>query len=231
MALRILSGGAANGLINAVRARFAAETGLTIEGDFGAVGAMRDRVTKGEPVDLVILTRAIVDDLARQGLVDPDSVADIGEVVTGVAVVASAPKPDISRAEALRAALAEASAIYVPDTTKATAGIHVARTIEKLGLKPSIGPRLREFPNGQTAMKAMAADGGTRALGCTQITEILNTPGVTYVGPLPPPHELATVYTAAVAVNAAEPEAARTLVRILTADEAGEDRRRVGFSQ
>ena len=59
--LRILSGGAAQGLVEALRPAFEAESGCTIDGTFGAVGAMRARLLGGEPADLVILTRALID--------------------------------------------------------------------------------------------------------------------------------------------------------------------------
>ncbi len=65
--LRILSGGAANGLVTALTASFTQATGLGVSGDFGAVGGMRDRVVQGEAVDLIILTRATVDQLAASG--------------------------------------------------------------------------------------------------------------------------------------------------------------------
>ena len=49
-----------------------------------------------------------------------------------------------------------------------------------------------------TAMRELAAAKGARPIGCTQVTEILNTPGVTLVGPLPEGCALATIYTGAV---------------------------------
>ena len=42
--LWILSGGAAQGLVESLRPAFEAETGCAIEGTFGAVGAMRRHV-------------------------------------------------------------------------------------------------------------------------------------------------------------------------------------------
>jgi molybdate transport system substrate-binding protein len=44
MQVSLLSGGAAQGLVEALAPRFKAETGYTIAGSFGAVGAMRDRL-------------------------------------------------------------------------------------------------------------------------------------------------------------------------------------------
>ena len=230
MVVRLLSGGAATGLVARLAERFAADTGQEIEGDFGAVGGMRDRVVSGEQIDLVILTRAIVEQLADQGFVEAESVTDIGQVVTGVAVLEGTTAPDVSSPDALGAALGNATALYVPDTLQATAGIHVAKVVDALGLKEQLEGRIHEFPNGQTAMAEMARSGDARALGSTQITEILNTPGVVYGGPLPDPHGLSTMYTAAVSTAAAQPRDARKLIELLALKENASIRESVGFS-
>lgn len=229
MNLEILSGGAANGMVNAVRAQFLEETGMEIAGDFGAVGGMRERFRGGEAADVLILTRAIIDQFADEGLVDAGSVADLGRVVTGVARRAGSPATDVSTPDALRNALLDADAIYFPDPEKATAGIHFARVMERLGVLEPARDRLRRFPNGQTAMAAMAAGSDANPIGCTQITEILNSPGVDYVGDLPADLGLSTTYTAAVAAHAMHPEAAARLVAMLTSPDLAERRRRIGF--
>ena len=89
--------------------------------------------------------------------------------------------------------------------------------------------RLRPFPNGATAMKALAEADGERLVGCTQVTEILATPGVRMVGTLPDPLGLQTVYTAAVATRAQSTAAADALVRLLVDESTAEARRAAGF--
>lgn len=229
MKLKILSGGAANGLVSALAPEFTQQTGAGLGGEFGAVGGMRDRFRGGEAADLLILTRAIIDQLADDGLVLADSVADLGRVVTGVARRAGS-RADVATPEALRALLETADAIYFPDPEKATAGIHFAEVIDRLGLTERLRDRFRLFPNGQTAMAAMAAGAETNPVGCTQITEILNTEGVDYMGDLPGDLGLATTYTAAVAVGTQHPAEARHLIELLTAPAAAGLRARLGFS-
>jgi molybdate transport system substrate-binding protein len=228
--LVILSGGAAQGLVDALAARFKAETGCGIDATFGAVGAMRERLLAGAPADLLILTRGLIDDLARQGHAVPGSAVDIGAVATAIAVRSGDPAPAVGDAVELRTALLAAGEICVPDPAQATAGIHFAGVLDRLGIAAEVAPRLRAFPNGMTAMGALAASTGTRPIGCTQVTEIVATPGVTLVAPLPDPLGLATVYTAAVHVRAAMPGAARALADLLAGGAAQEARRRAGFT-
>ena len=227
--LRILSGGAAQGLVEQLRPAFEAETGCTIDGTFGAVGAMRARLLGGDPADLVILTRALIEGLARDGHVAGATAADLGTVETAIAVRDGDAIPPVGDATALRTALLAADAIHFPDPEQATAGIHFAKVLKDLGIHGEVAGRLHTPPNGATAMKALAASKARRAIGCTQATEILSTPGIVLVASLPAGCALATVYTAAISTKA---EAAGDVARLLalltdTAGSAG--RRQLGF--
>jgi molybdate transport system substrate-binding protein len=228
MQLEILSGGAAQGLVAAISPQFKAETGFDIGGSFGAVGVMRDRLLAGTPADVLILTSTLISELAGSRHVVDGSAADIGVVRTAIAVRGGDASPPVGDADSLRAALLAADAIYFPDPKLATAGIHFARVLDRFGIQEAVAGRLRPYPNGATAMREMAAAQG-RPIGCTQVTEILNTPGVTLVAPLPKEFELATTYSAAVATRAASPEQARRLIALLSGPGTRPVRERVGF--
>ncbi|HSN21515.1 MAG TPA: GNAT family N-acetyltransferase [Usitatibacter sp.] len=222
--LRFVSAGAAQGLVGAV-AR--AQAG-GVEGSFGAVGAMLEKLRAGEPCDIVILTHAQIAMLTAQGAVVPGTAADLGAVATSIAVRAADAAPAVGDEAALRAALLAADAIYFPDPAKATAGIHFAKVLDGLGIRAAVEARIRNFPNGATSMREMAAAQG-HPVGCTQATEILATPGVKLVAPLPRGFELETVYTAAVNARAARREAAAAFVEHLTGAASLQMRSAAGF--
>ena len=215
--LRILSGGAAHGLVERIRPSFESRTGCTIDGTFSAVGAMRDRLLAGEPADVMILSRALIDELAKSGHVVPSSIADVAQVATSIAVRQGDPLPDVATADTLRTALAAADEIHFPDPAQATAGIHFAGVIKKLGLSDEVADRWRLGPNGATAMRALATSTARQPIGCTQETEIRATPGVVLVAPLPPGCDLVTTYTAAVTTRTQVPAEAAALVAALVA--------------
>jgi molybdate transport system substrate-binding protein len=227
--LNILSGGAAQGLVASLAAKFKAMSGFDIAGEFGAVGAMADKLRLGTPTDIVILTAAIVAKLAEENLVVPASIADVGLVETALAVRANDPLVTASDAASLRAALLAADAIFVPDTKASTAGIHVAKMLRQLGIADEVEARLKIYPNGATAMRHLAASDAVRPIGCTQWTEIISTVGVVLSGSLPPGCELATTYTAAVTIGAANAKQAQSLIGLLTAAEQRVLRGRAGF--
>jgi molybdate transport system substrate-binding protein len=227
--LNILSGGAAQGLVGSLSPAFKAQTGFDIVGEFGAVGAMADKLRSGTAADIVILTAAIVANLAGEKLVDTASIANIGLVETALAVRVGDPQVVARDAAGLRECLLASDAIFVPDTQASTAGIHVAKVLSQLGIADEVAGRLRIFPNGATAMRELAASDARRPIGCTQSTEIISTKGVVLSGALPPGCELATMYTAGIAAKAIHAPEAQTLIALLIGAGQQEQRERAGF--
>ncbi|MDP3074800.1 substrate-binding domain-containing protein [Bradyrhizobium sp.] len=228
-ALNILSGGAAQGLVAGIAPQFKAQAGLDIVGEFGAVGAMADKLRAGTNADVIILTAAIVARLAEEKWVVPDSIADIGLVETAVAVRAGDSLVTVNDAAALRDALLAADAIFVPDIKASTAGIHVAKVLQQLGIAGEVAARLRIFPNGAAAMRQLAETDAIRPIGCTQSTEIISTKGVILSGSLPQGCDLSTMYTAAVTSRAALGKQARNLIDLLIGTDQRAIRARAGF--
>ena len=147
--MKFVAAGASQGLVAAL-ARGAA---VEVAGSFGAVGAQLEKLLGGEPCDVVILTDVQIAGLTAQARVDGATCADLGSVPTAIAVRSGEAIPDVSSEAALRAALLAADAIYFPDPSKATAGIHFAKVIDLLGIRGEVGERLKAFPNGATAMR------------------------------------------------------------------------------
>jgi molybdate transport system substrate-binding protein len=229
--LNILSGGAAQGLVASLADKFRAQTGFDISGEFGAVGAMADKLRQGRPTDLVILTKALVAKLAEEGLIVRAAIGDVGLVETALAVRAGDHLISVGNAGELRDAFLAADAIYVPDTASSTAGLHVAKVLGELGITDAVAARLKIYPNGATAMHHLAASDAARPLGCTQATEIIATGGVALSGSLPQGYELATIYTAAITVQSANAAPAQILIELLTGTDAAELRAQCGFLQ
>ena len=120
--LKILSGGAAASAVKGIQTAFETDNRCTIEGRFSAVGEMRDALLNGAPCDVVILTRAIIEQLIATGHVLASSAQSLGKVHTGIAVKQGEPAPQVDSPETLAQAFRQAKAIYCPDTKKSTAG-------------------------------------------------------------------------------------------------------------
>jgi molybdate transport system substrate-binding protein len=227
--LNILSGGAAQGLVGSLAAKFKEQTGLDISGEFGAVGAMATKLREGTLADIVVLTSALIATLTGEKLVDRTWVKDVGRVETALAVRSVDPLVSAPDAASLRAAFLAADAIFVPDTKASTAGIHVAKVLAQLGIADEVANRLKIYPNGATAMRHMAETDARKPIGCTQATEIIATQGIQLSGALPKGCDLATVYTAAVTAKAAHAREAQVLIDLLTSANQQHLRERAGF--
>lgn len=180
-----------------------------------APDAIPSRLARGEPVDVVIMAAPALDELIRQGKVREGSRVDLARSSISVAVRAGAPKPDIATVEALTRALKEAKSIAYSASASGTY------------LSAEVFPRLD--PGGGIAAKATrilservgtVVARGDAEIGFQQTSELLPIPGIDIVGPLPPELQQRTMFSAGIAANAEQPEAARALVGCLAAPAA-----------
>lgn len=229
--LDLLCAGAAQGLVTALAGLTHDRLGLLTTGRFGAVGAMREAFNAGEPCDVFVSTRSMIEAMIAEGLLASAGSAALGAVHTGVGVPQRAARPAVGTPEELAAALEAATSIWLPDMFKSTAGQHVAKVLEALGIRGRIEERIRMFPNGATAMREMVASGDAGAIGITQASEILFTQGTLLVDALPSQFELSTVYSAAVSAQSQRPELARGFIELLVSAEQDDLARRCGFDR
>lgn len=179
---------------------------------FGLPSQSREALDSGA-FDLVTLNSDAVDDLIKQNKVIRATRADVARMGIGVAVRAGAPKPDISTVEAFKRALLNARSIsYTKDSA---AGIYLANLMERLGIAEEMRPKTKLMGGGPRAVAA-----GEVEFGLSVIGDILPVAGVELLGPLPPELQHYVVVTGGVGTTAREPEAAKALIRFLTAPAA-----------
>jgi len=226
--LRILSAGAAKGLLSALKAEFEAGSGCRIDAEFGPVGAIAEKLVLGTPCDVLITSEKMYQQLVEPDIRRASGTAELGRVRTSVAVRVHDRALDVATPQLLRQSLLASDAIFFPDPERSTAGIHLVRTLDQLGIGDRLIERLRPFANGAAAMRALAQSRDNRPVGCTQATEIAYTPGVIEAGPLPAPYQLDTRYFA-VAVSVTERAAADSLIEFLGRSEIRDVIRQSGF--
>ena len=169
------------------------------------------QIKAGEPFDVVVAYPRTIDELTRDGRVIADSRTNLVRTGIGVEVRAGAPKPDISSVEAFRRALLNARSIgYL-----AVGG--VPQLVERLGLEEAIRSRVT-IPTTDSVSELVAR--GELELGVVAITQILTTPGVELVGPLPPEIQYHTVFAAGVGTNSQAPDGSKDLIAFLTSPTA-----------
>ncbi len=169
------------------------------------------RIQRGEPVDVVIVAAATLDELIRDGRVVADSRVDLARSSIGMAVRAGAPKPDISSVDALRRTLLQAKSIAY---SASVSGDYLSTDLfQRLGIADLIVGKSRRIERERVG--AVVARGEAE-IGFQQISELLPVAGIDYVGPLPSEVQRVTVFSAGVVVGARNPGAARALIRLLS---------------
>jgi molybdate transport system substrate-binding protein len=180
---------------------------LAISSDLPA-GFVR-RANAGEPFDILISGSAPVDEWIKDGKIIAETRAEIARSGIGVGVRAGAYKPDVSSVEAFKRALLEAKSIAY---LKVGSGVYLAGMLERLGIAEAIKPKVTR-PDSDIVSELVAK--GEVELGMVVITQILTTPGVELVGPLPPEIQSYVTFTAGISPNSKAPEAARDLIKFL----------------
>lgn len=213
--VKVLSAGAMKEAVLELAHEFEHSTGHKLVTDFETVGTLRGRIEGGEAFDVAILTGPAIDALSKQGKIADASRTDLGRVAIGVAVRSGAAKPDIGSTEAFkRTVLAAKSLVYADPAKGASSGIHFAGVLQRLGIAEEVKPKATLLPGGYV-VELVAK--GEAELGVHQISEILPVAGVELVGPLPADLQQITVYSAGQGAAARDPDAARALLKFLSA--------------
>jgi molybdate transport system substrate-binding protein len=214
--LKVLSTLAVQGALPQLAARYESTSGNTAEIVFAPTNGILERIAKGEAADIAIVTRTALDDLARNGVMRADSIADIALSHVGVAVKAGEAQPDISSVETLVAALQAAKSIAY--SRIGASGVFFAALIERLGIADAVNAKAVITPGGFTG-EVVAR--GEAELAVQQISELRQVPGLDIVGPLPQGAESITMFSAGIFSASQDTDAARDLIAALRVPEAG----------
>jgi len=203
---------------------FERATGHRIAISVDVAAAMVRRFEAGEACDLLVVIENQLDGLIRSGKIIAGSRTVLARSGIGVEVRAGAPRPDIGSVEAFKRALLEAKSIaYLKE---GASGVYLAGLLERLGVAKAIEPKLTR-PETDIVSKLVAE--GKVELGMVVITQILTTPGVDLVGPLPAEIQSYLVFAAGVASNSPVRDPALELLRFMTGPRAARALRAQGM--
>ena len=162
----------------------------------------------------MIAVGASIDDLGHQGMVSASSKVNLARSEIGMVVRAGAPKPDIGSVDAFRRTLLDAKSIAYSDSAS---GIYLSTTLfAKLGVAEQVMGKARKIrgpPSGEQVATVVAR--GEAEIGFQQVSELIDVPGVSFVGTIPAELQQELVFTAATAADTREADAAKAFVDYL----------------
>jgi len=195
---------------------FECETGYRLKLTFGPSLQLEKRLAEGESADVAIVTHAGAQDLIARGRGRAGSLADLARSFIGVCVAKGAPRPDLSSAEAFKAAMLRAKSIALSKPVGGGAsGAHMAAVFDRLGIAAAIANKAIYGAGGPSGLVGLIVERGEAEIGIQQMAELMAVPGIDVVGPLPDGVQSATQFTAFVPSAARELAAARALIDFL----------------
>jgi molybdate transport system substrate-binding protein len=209
--IKVFTARAVATVLDKIGPEFERQTGhkLNVISGFGPVFVQQ--INAGDPFDVLVSTPPTMEAMFKEGKLIAATRTNLVRSGTGVEVRAGAPKPDISSVEAFKRALLNARSIgYLR-----VGG--VPQLVDRLGIADAIKSKVT-IPDSDVVSELVAK--GELELGVVVITQILTTPGVELVGPLPPEIQFYVTFVAGISANSKAPDAARDLINYITAPAA-----------
>ena len=167
------------------------------------------RARAGESFDLLITGSAPMDEWIRNGSIVANTRTEIARSGIGVEVRAGSRKPDIRTVDSFKRALLNAKSIAF---LKVGSGIHLEDVIARLGISEAIESRTIR-PDADIVSELVAK--GDVEIGMVVITQILTTPGVELVGPLPSALQSYVTFVAGISSESKAADGAAQLIQFL----------------
>ena len=208
--LKLIAGGSLAGLLKELGPDFEKATGHKLAIHFDSTPNIIARINSGTPFDLAVVPVDVFKDVTAKRHFAPGPMVDIARVGYGVIVRSGAPKPDISTPDAFRKALLDAKSIA--SVPASAAGAYITKVYERLG----IAEDMKAKTSTQSAPSAIApaVAKGEAELGIF-LTNVLNAAGVELVGPFPADLQQELLFSAAVAADSKETDAAKAFIDYL----------------
>ncbi|MBK5533928.1 substrate-binding domain-containing protein [Pseudomonas sp. TH08] len=227
--LNVMTSGGFTAAYKILGPKFATATGNTLDTQLGpsmgkAPEAIPNRLARGEHADVVIMVGYALDDLIKQGKVDPASRVELADSRIGMVVREGASKPDISSVDGLKKTLLDAQSVAYSDSAS---GVYIEQQLfKKLGIEEQLKPKAKmiaKIPVGSVVAT------GDYQLGFQQVSELLPVPGVSFVAKIPESVQSVTRFAAGVPVGAQHPQEAKALLTYLAAPAAQADVQATGL--
>ncbi len=223
-ALRLLSSNSMRATLGQLVPHFERESGHSVSITYDLADLTMRRILDGETGDVVIVNAKSMDELVKKGRVEAGGHANLAQSGVGVAVLAGAPRPDISSVEAFRRTLLDAKSIAY--TSAGVSGLYFARLVERLAITAQVQAKSHTRPSGVIGKLVVS---GEAEMAIQHVPQLLEVCGIDFVGPLPQELQVISVMAAGILAEAAQPEIAQALLGFLTSPAAARLFKAMGY--
>ncbi len=214
--IKLLAAGALRQVLGELIPQFEKEAGHRVSVTYGPVGALTDRLAKGEAADVAIVSDKQIDELQKSGKVVAGTRRDVAKVGVGAFIRKNSSRSDISTVDAFKRTILAAKTItYSDPAAGGAAGIYMVHLMDQLGLLAEMNQKTKLDPRGGAELYQMVVN-GEADLGFDQVSIILAQPTVELLGPLPATIQYYTAFAAGIGATSNQAEAAKALIGFLS---------------
>ncbi len=215
--IKILCANGMRAVVTELHPQLERTTGRQVTMSFGEAGDLKRRLEGGELADVIVLPKVVMEQVMAQNRIVPGTSVDLAQSGMGIGVRSDAPKPDISSVDGFKRALLAAKSIVITDPASGgVSGVHIADVFQRLGIAEQVKPKLKLNRGGPNA--AFVARGEAE-MAIQLAHEIRTVPGIEFI-PLPVEFQRAFVFSAGLASNAKDSDAAKALIQFLASPTA-----------
>jgi molybdate transport system substrate-binding protein len=213
--IKVLSGNGAKAAVRELCSQFERATGNKVSLHFEVNADVQKKIEAGEAFDVAVLNPPVIEALSNEAKIVAGSRADIGRAGLGVAVRQGSPKPDISSVDAFKRTLLAAKAVAYPG--KGASGLYFVSLLDRMGIKAEMQGKLKPMEAEDTVEVVARGDADLVVVVATRIVDV---GGVDMVGPIPEELQTKIGFAAGLSTSTKEPDAAKALIRFLSAPSA-----------
>ncbi len=225
--IKLFGGNAMRVLLAELVQQFEKSSGHKVTVEYGTLGAITDRVMKGEAADVVIVTPAQNEKLEKEGKLLAGSRAPLAKAGYGVFVKTGAARPELGTVDAFKRTMLAAKSIALGDPAGGgPLGVYSAGLMQRLGLADDLKAKIKLFPSGTQVAEAVAK--GESEVGLGLASDAVVVPGLVAI-PLPGEIQTYTVYTLGIVASSKQVDTAKSLIAFLTSPAAKQALAAKGF--
>mgnify|MGYP006278230301 CR=1 FL=1 len=223
----MMSGGFAQAY-EALLPEFKRSTGIAVTTTSGASQGtgpttIKAQIERGARPDVVILSREGLEELIAAGHISAGTDVDLATSPLGAAVRSGAQKPDVSTVASFTNTMLNARLVSMPGSTS---GKFIQDSVfPRLGIADKVA--MKVTARGIESTNMLARGESDVALG--PVSELVNLPGVDYVGELPAEYQLVQVFSASMLKGSTQQDEAKRLIAYLAAPSGAAAIRKAGM--
>ncbi len=212
--LLVFSDGPLRGVLERIVDDFQSITGDKVQVLFGTAPALRAKLKGGEQPDVLITLATEIDEMEKHEQLAA-AMREVARIKLGLAVRHDAPKPDIATLHAFEQTLLHADSII---HNSLASGLLFAKQLERIGIAEQVKSKIVVIKGNAQLAELAKRKGNDVAAG--QLTQLVASKDVQFVGALPQEAQAETIYSAGALSTSKSLPAARAFVTYLAGAKA-----------